>query len=81
MKIQTGPNQWVDCEPVEFRTKDEPWAVYELADGYKLRLKLVVSNVFRTEQKDPDGNPLYLVRSTNVMTVVPPEKYDKKEIH
>lgn len=37
-----------------------------------IRLKPVVTEAFRTEQYNAEGQPVYIVKSTNVMTVNAP---------
>lgn len=44
---------------------------YELADGSTIRLKVVATSVLRlVGQYNPDGDPIYLVKSGQVVTVV-----------
>jgi hypothetical protein len=63
-----------DATEVGFRTSGENWNEYLLDDGTVIRLKLVVTEAVRVDgQYDPEGNPLYLVKSTNVMGVSAPE--------
>lgn len=46
--------------PVGIVQADEPWMEITLADGFKVRLRVIVTGVFRVEgQFDPNGNPLY----------------------
>jgi len=40
----------------------------------------VVSSVLKTGDRDPQGNPVYIVQSTNIVKVLPPETYSKKEV-
>jgi hypothetical protein len=50
----------------------EDWNIYRLPDGTKLKIKLVVSAVYRIpKQYDPFGYPLYFVNSTNAIVPVP----------
>jgi hypothetical protein len=50
----------------------EDWNIYRLPDGTKLKIKLVVSAVYRIfKQYDPFGYPLYFVNSTNAIIPVP----------
>ncbi len=49
---------------------NEPWNRYVLSDGRKVRLKLVVISVFRVKNKfDQFGQPLYIVKSDNLVSV------------
>jgi hypothetical protein len=49
----------------------EKWSEIHLEDGSILRIKPNVISVIRiTGQYDQDGNPLYALKSSQVMTVV-----------
>ena len=80
MKIKFGPNE-VEADPIEVVDTNEPWCVYELADGTKLKIKHVLGAVFRAREQFTDSNePLYIIRSSTV--VVPfevPENLKRKE--
>ena len=48
----------------------EHWSNYTLADGTKIRAKLVVLDFMRYEHlTNPDGSPLYAMKSQNVLAV------------
>lgn len=54
---------------------------YELADGSTIRLKVVATSVLRlVGQYNPDGDPLYLVKNGQVVTVVEAPKNLRKNI-
>ena len=66
---------------VPIKKATEPFADYELEDGSILRVKSVVTSVLRLEaQNNPEnGNPIYIVQSTPVVSVVSaPENLIKK---
>lgn len=65
-------------EEVEFETDKENWNTYILHDGTKIRLKAVVSNVVRLEVYKPDGEPVYLINSSNVVSADVPDSLKKK---
>lgn len=72
-KIRIG-DALVDATEVGFRPAGEHWNEYLLDDGTVVRIKLVVTSVVRVDgQFDNDGDPLYMVNSTNVMGVSSPE--------
>lgn len=55
---------------VGFRASGEHWNEYLVDDGTVLRVKLVATEVLRIDgQFDEEGNPAYIVKSTNVMNV------------
>ena len=54
---------------VPIRESTERWSDIELDDGSTIRAKLVITRVLRLEgQYDPDGIPIYVVQSMNVVT-------------
>jgi hypothetical protein len=68
----------VDGVELDFKTTKEEWNEYELTDGTIIRLKVVVTNIARlTDKYDNVGNPMYIVRSSNVLGISAPEKLKK----
>ena len=62
-----------------FQTGGEHWNEYLLDDGSVIRIKLVVTEILRAEgEYDPQGNPGYLVTSTNVTVVSAPDDLKKE---
>lgn len=60
----------IEATEVDFLTRKEDWNEYQLTDGRILRIKTILTEVYRIEEeKDPDGNPVYQVRSTNIVRV------------
>ncbi|MYI69773.1 MAG: hypothetical protein F4103_13870 [Boseongicola sp. SB0673_bin_14] len=70
----------VEATLVEIKEISEKPTVISLADGAVLRLKLDVIEVARFEnERDPEGNPIYNVRSGNILAVLEaPESLRKK---
>ncbi len=64
-----------DGERVDFDTQGEGegWNKYKLEDGTKLKMKTVVSDIVRLPKSGDDGNPVYLVKSTNIVEADVPE--------
>ncbi len=78
-KIRVGDNL-VDAIEIGFQTGGEHWNEYLLNDGSVVRLKPVVTEVLRLEgQYDPEGNPVYIVKSASVVSVSASEKTRKPE--
>ncbi len=69
----------VDATEVEFQTRKEDWSEYQLMDGSFIKMKLVVGDIFKIEgEYDDEGNPIYIVRSKNVLMVKSPDTLKKK---
>lgn len=69
----------VDATEVDFQTRREDWNEYQLMDGTVIKMKLVVSGVFRIEGLfDEEGNPVYQIKSTNVPVVKSPDNLRRK---
>ncbi len=64
---------------VEANQSTELWNQYLLDDGALLKLKTVVTELFRVKDLyDGSGNPVYVVKSGNIVTVIAPENLRKK---
>ena len=70
--------QEIDATEVQFQTHKEEWNEYQLMDGSIIKMKTVVGEVFRIEDKyDNEGNPVYQVKSSNVLIVKSPDALKK----
>jgi len=68
-KVLLG-NEEVDALEMPFQNVAEHWNEYLLQDGSVLRLKSVVTDILKLEGRyDGDGNPHYLVKSAQVVSV------------
>lgn len=71
--------QQVDASLVPVRSSQEPWSEYILDDGTLIRLRSVVTEVYRIDNMyDPEGNPVYQVKSSNVASAIPSEDSKRK---
>lgn len=78
IKINFG-SEAVDATPVDINQASEYFNQYFLEDGAVLKMKLVATKVFRLDDRyDQDGNPVYFVQSTNVLSVDAPAKLKRK---
>lgn len=78
VKINLGQEQ-VYATPVEINQANESWNQYLLDDGSALKIKLVATRVLRVDDRfDNEGNPLYFVQSTNVLSVNAPVNLKRK---
>ena len=65
----------VEATPVEVNQAGEHWNEYLLEDGTVLKMKLILKKVFKVANEvDAEGNPVYVMQSTNVSTVNAPKK-------
>jgi hypothetical protein len=66
--------QMVEATVMPFQVGGEHWNEYLIDDGTVARIKLVATEVLRVDgQYDQQGNPLYLIATTNVTTVSSPD--------
>ena len=65
-------------EEVEFEVDRESFNNYILHDGTRLKMKAVVSEVLRLDAYKPDGEPIYLINSTNIVSAVVPDNLKNK---
>jgi hypothetical protein len=64
---------------VDFDTVREEYNSYKLSDGSTIRMKTVVTNIIRTEEFTPTGEPVYIVNSQNVLVADVPDQLKKRE--
>ena len=69
----------VSGEDVDFEQERERFNVYLLEDGTKIKLKTVVTSVVRLDTFDKDGDPIYLVQSSNVLVIDSPPQLKKED--
>jgi len=78
IKINLGTEE-VEALPVDINQTNEYWNQYLLDDGSVVKMKLVATKVLRVDNKyDLEGNPLYIVQSTNITSVNAPDHLKKK---
>ena len=58
------------AEDVDFTEEKEHWNVYKLKDGTTLKIKLVLRGVKRLRKWNPDGSPIYMINSANIVRAV-----------
>ena len=77
--IQLGGRS-VEAVQVEVAQAAERWNEYILDDGTVLKMKLVLKKVLKAENEfDGEGNPVYVMQSTNVTTVSSPKNLRRKD--
>ncbi len=77
--INMGGRQ-VLATPIDVNQSGERWNEYFLEDGTVLKMKLVLKKVYKVDgEYDEEGNPVYVMQSTNVTTVSSPNDLKKKE--
>jgi hypothetical protein len=57
-------------EDIDFEEKEEHWNVYKLKDGTTLKIKLILVGIKRLKKHGPDGTPLYMINSQNVVRAI-----------
>lgn len=68
-----------DAEDLDFTEEHESWNTYKLSDGTTMKVKLTLRGVKRLKKWAPDGTPIYLISSTNILRVLNvPEKLKAK---
>jgi len=61
---------WKEAELVDFTVNHEDWQYYKLSDGSRMKIKLVLGNIWRsTNQFDTLGQPNYIWTSQNIFAL------------
>jgi hypothetical protein len=69
-RIRIGQKDLLEAVEVDFTEEKEYWNVYQLEDGTTLKVKLVLRGVKRLRKHNPDGTPIYLINSQNIIRAV-----------
>ena len=70
----------VEATDVPISKSTENYNEYELEDGSTIRLKVVATSILRIDgQYTPEGDPIYLVKNGQVVTVVDAPKVKRKK--
>lgn len=68
-----------EAADLDFTEEEEHWNVYKLSDGSTLKVKLVLKGIKRLKRYNPDGMPIYVIQSQNIVRSVDvPEKLKQK---
>ena len=68
-----------DATLIPVRSSQEPWSEYLLDDGSVVRLRNVVTEIYRLDDVyDQEGNPVYHIKSSNVASAIPGEGTQKR---
>ncbi len=78
MKVFVG-NKSVEADRVAFEPVEQPWTTCKLSDGTIIKLRLVVVDVVRLREVNPNGEPRYMVKSSNIVATEVPET--RGEVH
>lgn len=76
MKLLVEGEQ-TEAQEVQFTAKREEWNVYQTSDGHEVRLRTIVSQIFRTAKTDQRGVPIFVVQSQTMMAVTPMNEMKK----
>ncbi len=78
-QVPITPQDIIDGEDVDFEERKEFWNEYKLKDGTAIKVRLILIGVKRLRKYAPDGNPIYIINSNNVLRVfdVPKELKQK----
>ncbi len=59
-----------DSVDLDFEEVEEHWNTYKLSDGTTIKVKFVLRGVKRLKRYEPDGTPIYVINSINVVRAV-----------
>ena len=78
-KLNLG-GEVIEAEKMDFEPIEENWNLYRLDDGTIVKIKLIVSDIFKLASTDPlTGVHQFVAKSSNVMTIDQPTP--KNEVH
>jgi len=76
VKLKWG-DEWVEGEELDFEPLRESWNEYRCSDGALVKFKAVVSKITRLDKENPQGEPIYVIGSSNVVATTRPQTKGK----
>ena len=64
---QIMPEDIAKADDMDWTEENEFWNTYRLSDGTLLKVKMVLKGVKRLKKYSPDGTPIYIIMSDNVV--------------
>lgn len=64
------PEEIENADSLEWKEIREVWNEYTLEDGSTLKIRLVLTGVKRLKRHNPDGTPIYIINSQNVVRAI-----------
>jgi hypothetical protein len=68
--VPITPEDMAGADDIDFEESKEYWNVYRLRDGTTLKIKLVLVGIKRLKKHNPDGTPIYMINSQNVVRAI-----------
>jgi len=74
-QMRGSKGQMVNAEELRFTPIKEEYSEYKLSDGKIMRIRVVLTEVYRLEEKDEvTGKDNYFIKSAPIVTVEEPTK-------
>jgi hypothetical protein len=75
LQIKGSRGQLVDAKQLDFKIINERRSEYELSDGKILKIRVVIQEVYVTDEKDEiTGKNGYFIKSMPIVSVEEPQK-------
>ncbi len=57
----------IEGEIINFKAINEDWSEYQLENGTKIKVKIVVSKIVKSNEVNESGQPIYYIQSSNIV--------------
>jgi len=69
-QVKIPPEEIAKGEDIDWTDEKEHWNTYKLKDGTTLKVKIALRGVKRLQKHNPDGTPIYMINSYNLVRAV-----------
>lgn len=77
-KVTRQNGKVIDGSIIEITSSQENWNHYLLEDGTAIKVKAVATEVVRVDgEYDNEGNPIYMIKTANIISINPSENLKK----
>lgn len=67
--MRGSKGEMVNAEQLNFKVVNEGFSEYELSDGRTMKIRVVLAEVYRLDEKDETGREGYFIKSVPVVSV------------
>ena len=73
LKMKDSKGELVDAQQLSFKPVAEPLTEYELEDGNKITIRIVLAEVYRlaTPSNDLSGKNEYFIKTSPIISIIP----------
>lgn len=66
-KVDLGDGRKIDGQALDFKAEKDEWNIFSLENGGRVRVRVVLTDVILTEEKNSAGDPLVVTKASLIV--------------